>query len=177
MTEPTLLKGEICPACNKKTLSLYEAKQEIPFFGSAFIFSMDCDNEECKYHKADIELENNSGPIKIEFDITCEEDMKVRVVKSAEATVKLPRIMNIEPGPASNGYVTNIEGILNRVKRMLEQTKESSDDNDDIKKCKNMIKKIQDVMWGHDTLKITIEDPTGNSAIVSEKSKITKGKK
>lgn len=173
--EPAILKGEVCPACNNKTLTLMEAQQEIPYFGLAFVYSMDCENPECNYHKSDLELEKNNGPVKIEFTIESEEDMKVRFIKSGDATVKIPRIVTIEPGPASNGYITNIEGILSRVKRIIEQQKENSDDSAEQKKCKNLLKKIQDVMWGREPLKITLEDPTGNSAILSDRAIVKKG--
>lgn len=165
-----MMKAQPCPMCSKKTLTLTEAEREIPYFGQVYIFSMDCENPDCHYHKADIELANKGEPTKWSYDITKEEDMRVRVVKSSEATVKLPRIMNIEPGTASNGYVTNIEGILNRAKVMLEKVRDAAEDNDERKKAKNMIKKLQDVMWGQDTLKLTIEDPSGNSAIISDKA-------
>lgn len=174
---PQILKGEVCPTCGNKTLTLMEYEQDIPFFGHAFMFSMDCESEGCGYHKADLELDNNNGPVKSSFTIESEDDLKVRVVKSGDATLKVPRIMTIEPGPLSNGYVTNIEGILNRVKNMLERTRDASDDKDEIKKCKNMIKKVQAVLWGHDSITISLDDPTGNSAIISEKTVLKKGKK
>jgi zinc finger protein len=170
-----ILKGEPCPSCGQKTLNLVEYDTEIPYFGKAFIYSMDCDHEGCGYHLADVELEKNEGPTKVEIDVSLEEDMKIRVVKSSAATIKIPRIMSIEPGPVSNGYITNVEGVLSRVKRMLEKERDDDDvEKENYKKLKNMIKKIQDVMWGQDTLKIIIEDPTGNSAIISDKAKVSK---
>jgi len=33
-----------------------------------------------------------------------------------------------------------------------------------------MLKKLQNVLWGSEKLKIIIEDPSGNSAIISEKA-------
>jgi zinc finger protein len=176
VAQPQILKGEICPTCGKKTLTLMEYEQEIPYFGFACMFSMDCESEGCGYHKSDLELDNNKGPVKVEFTVESEEDLRVRVVKSGDATLKIPRIMTIEPGAASNGYVTNIEGILNRVKYMLEKTRDASDDKSEAKKCKNMIKKVQSALWGQEPLKITLVDPSGNSAIISEKAIISKGK-
>ena len=96
--------------------------------------------------------------------------MKIRVIKSSNATVKIPHIGNIEPGEAANGYVTNVEGILQRMKKQIEFIKDDSEDEEDKKKAKNMLKKLLKVMWGQDTLKLIIEDPTGNSAIISEKA-------
>jgi zinc finger protein len=78
--------------------------------------------------------------------------------------------MTIEPGATSEGYITNVEGLLNRVKHQIEVMRDSEEDEDLKKKAKNMIKKLTRAMWGQDTLKIIIEDPSGNSAIVSEKA-------
>ena len=128
----------------------------------------------CKYHKSDVEAVEEQEPIKYVFEVASEEDLKVRVVKSSEATVKIPHITTIEPGPASQGFVSNIEGILNRVKHQVESLRESSEDDSDKKKAKNILKKLQKVMWGQEKLKITIEDPSGNSAIISDKAEKSK---
>ena len=157
-----------CPLCHEKTLVLTERDVEVPYFGKVFLFSMTCSG--CKYHKADIESSEQKEPIKYEFEITSEEDMKVRVVKSAEATVKLPHIASITPGPAAQGYVTNIEGILNRVKNQIESVKEAEEDDEDKKKAKNLLKKLLNITWGKEKQKIIIEDPSGNSAIISDKA-------
>jgi len=91
-------------------------------------------------------------------------------VKSSEATVKIPHVGSIEPGPASQGFVTNVEGIINKIKEQIEYIKESEEDNVKKKKAKNLLKKLQKVLWGNEKLKIIIEDPTGNSAIISDKA-------
>ena len=56
------------------------------------------------------------------------------------------------------------------MKRQIEQLKEVIEDSEDVKKAKNALKKITRVMWGQEPLKLVIEDPTGNSAIISEKA-------
>jgi zinc finger protein len=66
--------------------------------------------------------------------------------------------------------VTNVEGILNRVKKVIEDMKDD-DDPAVQKKAKNQLKKIQRVLWGKEKLTLVIVDPTGNSAIISEKAK------
>jgi zinc finger protein len=170
--QPETITGQPCPMCQKKKLTLMEAARDVPYFGIMYMFSMTC--TECGYHKADVEAEGSKGKVKYTFEVESEEDLKVRVVKASTATVKIPRIMTIEPGAASNGYVTNIEGLLNRVKVMLEKTRDNSDDKAARKKAKNMLKKVQDAMWGRGSMTVILEDPNGNSAIISEKAK--KGK-
>ena len=96
--------------------------------------------------------------------------MKVRVVKSSGATVKIPHMISMESGPGSEGYITNIEGILNRFKKIIEDARDNEEDHAAKKKAKNMLKKLTKVMWGQEKLKIIIEDPSGNSAIIDEKA-------
>lgn len=163
---------EVCPMCKQKTLVLTEEEKEVPYFGKMALFSMTCPN--CKYHKADIESLEKKEPCKYTFEIEKEEDMNVRVVKSSEATVKLPHITTIEPGTASNGYITNIEGILNRIKHSIEIARDDDKDPETKKKAKNLLKKIMRIKGGQEKQKIIIEDPSGNSAIISERAVKTK---
>ncbi len=171
---PAIIEGQKCPMCFKDTLTLMEHPQEVPFFGTVLVFSMDCSS--CNYHKADVECTEQHEGAKYTITVSEEKDLSIRVVKSSTATVKIPRIMSIEPGPAANGYVTNVEGILNRVKVQLEKTRDLAEDDDDRKKAKNLLKKVQAALWGHDTIDIIIEDPEGNSAIISDKAKKEKFK-
>lgn len=169
---PTELKNQQCPICRENKLTLREEEIDVPHFGQTYIFSMTCDG--CGYRKSDIESAEQKEPCRYTFEVADDKDMNIRVVKSGEATVKIPYIMNIEPGPASEGYVTNIEGLLERVKGALESAMNAEEDESDKKKLRNMIKKVSKVMVGREKLKIIIEDPTGNSAIISEKAQRAK---
>lgn len=170
MSKPEeVIVGEICPFCHEKTLTLMDMKKEIPYFGVCYLFSMDCSS--CGYHKADIEAEKEQEPCKYIIEIDSEKDMSIRVVKSSNAIIKIPHVGNIEPGATSNGYVTNIEGILNRMIKQLEVIQQNEEEEEESrKKAKNMIKKLRRVVWGQEKLKLIIEDPTGNSAIISPKA-------
>ncbi len=163
-----VLEKQPCPICRESTLTLTERETEVPYFGKLAMFSMSCTS--CKFHKADVETAEPQEPAKYTFEISSEEDLKVRVIKSSQATVKIPHITTITPGPVSQGYVSNIEGILNRVKHEIEMLKESEDDEEVKQKAKNMLKKLQRIMWGQEKQKIIIEDPSGNSAIISERA-------
>ncbi|MBN1544146.1 ZPR1 zinc finger domain-containing protein [Candidatus Woesearchaeota archaeon] len=166
------LSGEMCPFCHTPNLTLTEGEVEVPFFGKVFLFSMTCSN--CGYHKSDVECAEQKPPVKYSLDVTCEEDMKIRVIRSSEGTIKIPRIGSIEPGPAAEGFISNVEGILQRIKAQVEHLRDEEEDEETKKKCRGMIKKIGRVMWGQESVKIVIEDPSGNSAIISDKA--VKGK-
>lgn len=166
--QSNVLAGQLCPMCGKKTLTLTETKIEVPFFGNTFVFTMNCTS--CKYRKSDIEGEQQKEPCRYTFEVSGKEDLNVRVVKSAEATVKIPHVGTMEPGPASEGFITNIEGIIIKFKEQIEHLKNDEEDEEARKKAKNLLKKIQKVLWGDEKLKIIIEDPSGNSAIISDKA-------
>ena len=52
--------------------------------------------------------------------------------------------------------------------------KQTKPKKSDQKKAKNLLKKITNCMWGREKLKLILEDPSGNSAIISDKA--AKGK-
>lgn len=167
-----IVTGELCPVCSQKSLILTEREQEVPYFGKVYIFSMTCSN--CKFHKADVECAEEREPARYSVEVSGPEDMSIRVVKSGHATVRIPYVADIEPGEASNGYVTNIEGLLQRVKHQVEVIRDTDEDEAAVQKAKNLIKKINKCVWGEEKLKIIIDDPTGNSAIISDKADVQK---
>jgi len=167
------IKNQECPLCKKKTLTLIEDIKEIPHFGKCFLMSMSCSN--CKYHKSDVESEEQKEPCKIIFTIKNKKDANVMVVKSSEATVKIPQMrLSVTPGAGSIGYITTVEGVLRRFKRTIENERDNAEDNDVKKKAKNLLKKFWKVECGEQELKIVIEDPSGNSAIISDKAEVSK---
>ena len=106
--------------------------------------------------------------------MSSEDDLNIKIVKSGEAVLKIPHIITVEPGPVSEGYITNVEGVIERVKKMIQSSVEGEEDESLRKKAKNMIKKLNKVVLGRETLKIIIEDQSGHSAIISDKA--VKGK-
>jgi len=170
--EPQIMTGQKCPICGKDTLTLREAEREVPYFGLMYIFSMDC--ETCNYHKADVEFDAQQEPVKYELEISEENDLKVRIIKSSNAKIRLGRLGSIEPGATSNGYVTNVEGILNRFKNIVELARDNAEGDSEKKQAKSHLKKISRVLWGSESIKLTLEDPSGNSAIISNKAVKTK---
>ena len=88
-----VLEGQPCAFCKTNNLTLTEDERDVPYFGKVFVFSMSCTN--CKYHKADVECAEKHDPARYTLEINSEDDMSIRIVKSSEATVKIPRITTI----------------------------------------------------------------------------------
>jgi len=166
--QTNVLKGNPCPFCGKKDLTLIESELDIPFFGRTYVFAMQC--SACNVNQSDIEFADQKEPSSYTIEVSGEKDMHIRIVKSSNATVKIPNVASITPGPVAEGYVTNIEGLLQRVRNVLENEKFAAEDNNDKDKLTRLIKKINRTIWGSEKLKIVIEDPTGNSAIISDKA-------
>lgn len=163
------LTGQPCPACGKKTCTLREEELDIPYFGKTFLFSMEC--QSCNFKQSDLEAEEAKEPAKYTVEISSPDDMSIRIVKSAQATVKWPNLrVSIDPGLAAQGAVTNIEKMLNDIYKIVEAQRENEDDAAARKKAFKLMQKILDIKEGKQTTKLTIEDPTGNSMIVSDKA-------
>ncbi|MBS3139850.1 ZPR1 zinc finger domain-containing protein [Candidatus Woesearchaeota archaeon] len=166
------LANQQCTFCGENKATLQEDEIDIPHFGRVFIFSMHCDA--CNAHQADVEPAEQKEPCRFTLEVTSEDDLNIKIVKSGEATLKIPHVITIESGPAAQGYVTNVEGLLERVKGVIESAAESEEDPNAKKKARNLIKKLNKVQVGRESLKIIIEDQTGHSAIISEKAQRSK---
>ena len=170
------LENQSCPVCRKKTLTLLEEETEAAYFGKLFLFSMKCSS--CDYELSDVEAEEQKDPIKYTIETDSEKDMQIRVVKSSSAIVSIPQLrMKMNPGPNSIGFVSNIEGLLKRFETIIENQRDAAEEMEVKKQAKNLLKKLWRVKNGDEKLKIIIEDPSGNSAIISEKAKVEKLKK
>jgi len=166
------IKDQTCAFCGENKLTLREEEIDIPFFGRVFVFSAEC--SACGYKKSDIEPAEQKEPARYTLEVESEEDLNIKIIKSGEATIKIPRIITIESGPASDGYVTNVEGLLERVKKAIQSSADAEDDESAKKKAKVMLKKLSKVLVGRESIKIIIEDETGNSAIISDKAQKSK---
>lgn len=169
------LEKQKCPVCLKDTLTLTEDNIEMPYFGKVFIFSMKCENSECDYNMSDVEAEEQKDPTRYTIEVNSDKDMGIRVVKSSNASVKIPQLkMSMEPGMASVGFVSNIEGLLDRFKKVIEDERNITEDDEVKDNAKKLLKKIWKVKLGEFPIKLIIEDESGNSAIISEKAKVEK---
>src|SRR3989344_850662 len=142
------IKNQQCPICKKNSLTLREELTEVPYFGKLYLFSMEC--SDCNYKKSDVESETQKKPVKITFTIEDEKDLSVRVIKSSTASIRIPQLR-----------ISVTEG-----------EKDIAEDEETRKKAKKLLKKLWKAKSGDLKLKIILEDPEGNSSILSEKAEI-----
>jgi len=82
------LKNQPCPVCHANKLTLTEENYNVPYFGRCYLMAMQC--EACGYKMSDIESEETKDPVKYTFEVKNKKDLNVRVVKSGQATIKIP---------------------------------------------------------------------------------------
>jgi zinc finger protein len=98
------------------------------------------------------------------------EDLNARFIRSTSGTVRIPELgIDVEPGMASESYVTNIEGILDRIKDVvITATNWVKDDETKYARGIEVQNVLDGAMNGKGKLTVVIEDPLGNSAIISD---------
>jgi len=97
-----------------------------------------------------------------------EEDLNKRVVRSSTGYIKIPEWgFEVRPGPASEGYISNVEGVLNRLEDSLKMLLKWVD-GEEKRKGEEILKKIEDVKRGKENITLIIEDPLGHSAIIGD---------
>ena len=160
-----------CPACSVEGKAKSIMKElEIPHFGKVLETTIQCPS--CGFKHSDIIALEQNDPAKYVLEIN-KNTLTVRVVRSQSATVSIPEIgIKVEPGPKSEGYVTNVEGILNRFEDAVKKALKLFEDDESQKNAKNTLNQIQELKKGNGTATLIIQDPFGQSNIVSESVKI-----
>lgn len=161
---------ERCPYCGKDTLIVRQFEYEMPYIGRVFLVSTVC--ESCGYiSKRAYPLEEKE-PCRIEYVIDDEEDLKARVVKSDTARIEIPELgASIDPGPASQTIITNVEGILDRIRDALLAMISWAETKEEKIKGEEILKKLNEVIEGKRKATLIIEDPRGISRIIPPKGK------
>ncbi|HYA33069.1 MAG TPA: ZPR1 zinc finger domain-containing protein [Candidatus Bathyarchaeia archaeon] len=167
MTSPAAIVSR-CPLCAQE-LTFRFSSEEIPFFGEIMLVSANCD---CGFRYADTIAfnEREAARYEMEFD---SDDFTTRVIRSSSGTVQIPELgVTIEPGSASEAFVSNVEGLLCRVEGVIKTaTKWSSDDPAKFELGNRLLERIDALRRGEGRMTLVIDDPFGNSAIISPRAR------
>ncbi len=158
-----------CPVCGTEPLEVTSASLELPYFGSAAQTTVRCPH--CGFRHSDVLLLEQREPVRYAIPISSVEDMVVRVIRSSSGTVSIPEFgVLVEPGPASEAVVTNVEGILHRVPQVVEMLTRTAETEGQRRKAEELLEELAALMEGSGRATLIVEDPLGNSAIVSGKA-------
>jgi len=140
----------------------------IPFFSDILITGAHC---ECGFRHTDTLVLGEGDPVRWEMHIDTSEDLMVRIVRSSTCTIQVPELgVRIDPGPACEASITNVEGILQRIRETVESVRTWAENAE--RECANsLLNTISKAIDGSFQFTLIMEDPEGNSAIISEKAK------
>jgi zinc finger protein len=153
-----------CPVCKIEGSLEIETKIEaIPYFGEVMESTALCG--ECGYKHSDIICLEQKDPVKYTLEVD-KNRMNVRVVKSQSATITIPELgLKVEPGPQSEGYVSNIEGVLNRFEKAVQTALKWAEDESARKTAVEILEEIEEIKTGDKKATLILEDPFGHSVI------------
>jgi zinc finger protein len=166
----THLDEAICPACGGVGLEYAAEQVDLPFLGTSLETLMRCDA--CGYRHTDFVLTDSHEPTRVTYTVRSGDDMMVRVVRSSSGTIRIPELgITIEPGVASEAFVSNVEGILVRVERVLDQMERDAEDPHTLGRIHALQETLGLMRDGlAPPVTLILEDPFGNSRILAEEA-------
>jgi zinc finger protein len=156
-----------CPSCNNEIEYLYKT-ENIPYFSDILIISAICPS--CGYKFIDTQLLKHGEPARYTFSVESEDDLGIRVVRSMSASIEIPELgVRIDPGPCCQGFVSNIEGVLDRIEQVVKGALCWGTDEEK-ENAVVLLANIARVKCGQYPISLVLEDPCGNSAIIADKA-------
>jgi zinc finger protein len=181
MDNETIVK---CPGCTVGTISISTEETNIPHFGKVVVSTMKC--LDCGYRSSDVLPVESRTPKRFTVQIKNSDDLVIRVIRSSSSSIIIPEIgVRIDPGSVNEGYITNVEGVLVKIISILSQILRDlyaypshyEDTEVRINRTKDLMSRLERITSGKmkddDILTFKLEDPNGNSAIVSDVADIT----
>jgi len=160
------MKGD-CPVCRSKGSMEFKSKNEkIPYFGEVLESTVHC--FKCGYKHSDMICLEQKDPVRYSLWIN-KDNLNARVVRSQSATVSIPELgLKVEPGPKSQGYVSNIEGIIIRFEDAVKTTLNFVEDEESKNNALKILENLEKIKKGELEIEIIIEDPFGHSIIIHD---------
>jgi len=163
----TIVPGP-CPSCNTEIEYLYKT-ENIPYFSDILIISAICPS--CGYKFVDTQLLKQADPARYIMAVDSGDDLAVRVVRSMSASIEIPEFgVRIDPGPVCEGFVSNVEGVLDRIEQVVKGVLSWGTDVER-ENAAALLADIARVRAGTFPVTLILEDPSGNSGIIAEKAR------
>lgn len=155
-----------CPACGQQGIKMSTATTDIPYFGECTETLIRC--ESCGFKHNDVLILTEKEPVRFAMEVGDEAHLFARVVRSSSGTIRIPELgVLVEPGPLAESFVSNVEGVLNRVEAVVGQLSRSGNE-EQAARARDLIEEIEKGRRGESRFTLVLEDPLGNSAIVHQ---------
>ena len=165
-----------CPICHSEAgLTLIVHSSEIPYFGEHTEMTLACDS--CGWRHTDFIPAEGRKASAWSMNISERDHLNTRVVRSSSCTVRIVELgLEVEPGDNATGYISNIEGVLNRFEDAIgiilrSAILEGEEEIDTVEACQELISKLNLIKNGEDIAEILLLDPMGHSQILHKDAK------
>jgi len=155
-----------CPQCaDGGTLTMLAMNSEIPYFGEHTQITILCSS--CGWKHTDFIPSDGEKPGFSSLVVDNEQKMMVRIVRSSSCTVRIPELdLEVSPGGSSSGYVTNIEGVINRFETAIKTIIRGDDDGKGGEIAMQILETLHHVKKGMGEVSLELLDPRGRSQII-----------
>ncbi|MGD9381829.1 MAG: ZPR1 zinc finger domain-containing protein [Candidatus Thorarchaeota archaeon] len=156
-----------CPSCEESELEVKSVLYSVPYFNELAMFTMTCPN--CNFTHNDIFSAEQRPPGRWTLRVDNEALLRVRVVRSGSGTIRLPDFgIDVEPGPAAESFITNVEGVLLRTRPVVETAIRFAETDSEKDRGNEILEMIDKAMNGELPFTLIIEDPIGVSGILPD---------
>ena len=151
-------------------LSMLAHTEEIAYFGEHTQVTLTCPG--CGWRQTDfIPAEAREGSSHT-YRIDSTDDLQVRVIRGSACTVRLLELdLEVRPGSHSTGYVSNIEGVLNRFQDVVDMVgRQAAIEGDDgaITELEQLTQAMLEIRRGQRKATLQLQDPHGHSMILTD---------
>ena len=159
--------GIVCPSCNEANLLVRSILYSIPYFNELAMFSMECPS--CSFSHNDVFSAEQRKPARFTLHVDDLKLLRSRVVRSGSGTLRLPEFgIDVEPGPAAESFITNVEGVLQRTMSVVETAIGFAEKPEEKAKGAEILANMNRAIEGEFPFTLVIEDPAGVSGIIPE---------
>ncbi len=156
-----------CPVCGRANLVLRSVPLDLPYFGEVLQTILRC--EDCGYRHADLLLTRTREPRRVSLRVTHADRLNARVARSASCTVRFPELgARMDPGPRSEAFVSNVEGLLHRFRDVALGAKALASSKRARADAAGAVARLDECIEGRRPFTLVLEDPTGNSDVLHE---------
>ena len=154
----------LCVSCGAPA-EYHHHLTSIPYFFDILIVSMTC--LECGYREHDAQCLSTRPASRYTLHVKGTAELMYRVVRSTASRIIIPELgVEIDPGPACEGFISNGEGVLIRIDKVLDTVLKCDDSTEEtVARVHERKQMIQDILDGKKEMTLILEDPRGTSII------------
>ena len=162
-----------CPEClEDDALIMLAMSSEIPYFGEHTQITVIC--ESCGWKHTDFIPSDGEKPGYSSLIVDNTEKCSARVVRSSACTIRIPELdLEVSPGGSSSGFVSNIEGVINRFEDAVGSIiRGSAEDETVLDASLELLEGLRKMKNGESEFLIELLDPRGRSQIIHDEALI-----